>query len=138
MTNYEIKRLNTAYTDYINGVYHEISSFIIVLVGFCLATLSSQKITPMINFFLVAVVLFIFLAALLIEVFTTKSSLKKLLTQLKQKYKSDKESLKQINSYDIWFGFNFRIFRQITPAVIAILFAGYTLIEHGARAFQWW
>ena len=138
MTNHERKTLIAAYTDYISGKYHEISSFIIVMVGFCLATLSAQKISPTINFTLIALILVVFICIMIFETITTQSELKKVMIRLKDKYKSDEKSLSEIKSYDIWFGFNWRIFRQIAPSLFAIIFTGYTLFEHGARAFNWW
>ncbi|MBB1429549.1 hypothetical protein [Pseudoalteromonas sp. SG43-4] len=141
MTNYERKSLFEAYSEYVNGRFSELTDFVVLVVGFCLGTLSAQKIPPMYNLFIMAVVLTTFLYLMLKERNAPDSKLKSTLDRLKDKYKNkenNEEIMEEIHSYDIWNGFSGRAIKSNLPLIFGTIFCIYTLIEHAAKAFYWW
>ncbi|EGQ8301922.1 hypothetical protein NDJ00_15320 [Vibrio parahaemolyticus] len=141
MTNHERKSLLEAYSEYVNGRFSELTGFVVLVVGFCLGTLSAQKIQPIYNFVIVVVVLVTFLYLMLNERKAPDSNLKSTLHRLEEKYKNkenNKEIMEELSSYDIWNGFSGRAVKSNFPLMFGVVFCIYTLIEHAAKAFCWW
>ncbi len=55
LTNHERKRLLEAYSEYVTGKFNELTNNIVVLVGFCLGTLSAPTSLAIYNYFIVGV-----------------------------------------------------------------------------------
>ena len=138
LTKNERKRISEAYYFYVNGRFSYLSNFVIILVGFCLATLSASNISPVINFIMMLVVLILFLIFMLKERNNPDVSLKGVLSELTDKYQNKEnkdEAIQEINSYNVWDGFSNRTIGANLPILLSVLFALYTLIEHGLRAW---
>lgn len=141
MTNHERKRLLEAYSEYISGRFNELVSFIILVVGFCLGTLSAQKIPPIFNLAITLVVLCCFWYLMRKEKDSPDSNLNKILDELKKKYNKKEGSEKimdEINSYDVWKSYSPIVIKHNLPLLFGVLFCIYTLIEHSARVFNCW
>lgn len=136
----EIKRLNNAFSEYTAGKLKDLSDFIVLVVGFCLATLSASKIEAGYNVAIISIILFVFLFFILKAKDDPDSSLKKLITELNDKYKnsSNKSVIKHIKSYDVWNGFSPRVVWANFPILFSVLFCIYTLLDHSANAFCFW
>jgi len=84
LTNLERKKLLQAYSDYVSGRFNELVGFVVLVVGFCLGTLSSTKIEPKYNLTLVVIVLITFLILMLKEKNSSDSNLRKELDLLEK------------------------------------------------------
>jgi len=141
MTTHERKMLSEAYTKYVNGRFDELSNFIVILVGFCLGTLSATNVPPLWNVNITLFVMFVFLIALLNEMNGKGSELQKILVQLKGKYKpkkNNKADMKEIRSFDIWRGHSSRVVKHNLPLLFSALFSIYTVLYHFANYTKWW
>ncbi len=137
LTNHERKRLLEAYSEYVTGKFNELTNNIVVLVGFCLGTLSAPTSLAIYNYFIVVIILFVFVWLMLSERNTSKSKLKNILNELEGKYKTQnysQESLAEIRSYDIWKGFSNRVFKNNLQVLSATLFCIYTACIHALNA----
>ena len=140
MTNHERNCLTTEYKNYIEDEFNKISGFIFLVVGFCLATLSANRIPPEVNLGLVIIVFIIFLSLLIFAKKSDDSELRLEINRLKKKYKKHDNSediLSELDTYDIWVGFDKRSMKSFMPILIAILFCGYTAFEHLAEMLNW-
>lgn len=142
MTNYERKRLQEAYTDYVESRLSGINNLIVILVGFSLATLSVTKISPGFNLFVMGGVLLFFFCVLLREYGNRKNSaLWRVMNELEGKYKGKDDGgviLEEIRQYNIWGSFSAMVMGRLLPIIFSVLFCVYTLVEHLARAFSIW
>ncbi|AVI62618.1 hypothetical protein BB497_07815 [Halomonas sp. GFAJ-1] len=141
MTNYERKSLLEAYSEYVNGRFSELTGFVVLVVGFCLGTLSAEKIQPFYNLIIMVVVFSTFLFLMLKERNAPDSNLKLTLDRLDEKYRNrenNQEIMEEIRSYDIWNGFSGRAIKSNLPLIFGTIFCVYTAVEHAANAFSWW
>ena len=133
MTNHERNRLESAYQEYIDKEYTHIASFSITASGFCLATLSAQGISSLINIAIVIAFLLSFLFYCVIAITMSDSDLSSMIKHLKSKYKGRRSITKEINTYNFWFGWSARNFKHTLVPNISILFMAYTASEHLIR-----
>ena len=141
MTNYERKKLLEAYSEYVNGRFSELTGFVVLVVGFCLGTLSAQKIQPIYNLLIIVVVLATFLFLMLKERNAPDSNLRSTLNDYEQKYKNtenNQQIMEEIRSYDLWNGFSGRAIKSNLPLIFGTIFCIYTILEHSAKAFKLW
>src|SRR5690554_1548222 len=98
MEDLEREQLQKSFSGYANGRFNEVANLNIIVVGFCLATLSAQKIPACINM----VVVFIVFSATVIFSFRERGPrdypLRKMLDELKEKYRNSKEIVREIDS----------------------------------------
>lgn len=141
MTNHERKRLLEAYSEYVNGRFSELTGFVVLVVGFCLGTLSAQKIQPIYNLLIMVVVLATFLFLMLKERNAPDSKLRSTLNELEGKYgnrENNQGTMEEIRSYDIWSGFSGKAIKSNLPLIFCTIFCIYTLVEHSAKVFKLW
>jgi hypothetical protein len=141
LTNYERKKLLEAYSEYVNGRFSELTGFVVLVVGFCLGTLSAQKIQPIYNLLIIVVVLATFLFLMLKERNAPDSNLRSTLNDYEQKYKNtenNQQIMEEIRSYDLWNGFSGRAIKSNLPLIFGTIFCIYTILEHSAKAFKLW
>jgi hypothetical protein len=141
LTNHERKRLLEAYSEYVNGRFSELTGLVVLVVGFCLGTLSAQKIQPEYNLLIMVVVLATFLFLMLNERNAPDSKLRSTLDELESKYgkkEENGETMEEIRSYDIWNGFSGRAIKSNLPLIFGVIFCIYTIVEHSAKTFNLW
>ncbi|MGF1836427.1 hypothetical protein [Photobacterium sanguinicancri] len=138
MTNHERKRLIEAYTEYVSGRFNELTSLVVLVVGFCLGTLSASSIPPIVNIVIMVIVLITFKVLMTREKGGPNSKLKAVIDELEVKYgnkANHEETMEEIRSYDIWKGFSSRVVKHNLPLLFGVLFCIYTLIEHILKIF---
>jgi len=136
LTNHERKRLLEAYSEYVNGRFSELTGLVVLVVGFCLGTLSAETIPPIYNLLIIVVVLATFLVLMLKERNAPDSKLRSTLNELEGKYANrdnSEETMEEIRSYDIWNGFSGRAIKSNLPLVFGTGFCIYALVEHSAK-----
>jgi hypothetical protein len=137
LTNLERKTLLEAYSEYVTGRFNDLTNTIVVVVGFCLGTLSAPTNLASFNFLIVCIILGIFLWLMHSERNAPKSKLKRKLEELEDKYKARKNNediLDEIRSYDIWKGFSSRVVKHNLQLLFGALFCIYTLFIHALNA----
>jgi hypothetical protein len=137
LTNHERKTLLEAYSEYLTGRFNDLTNTIVVVVGFCLGTLSAPIKLASFNFFIICITLGVFLWLMLSELNAPKSKLKSKLKDLEDKYKAKENNadiLDEIRSYDIWKGFSSRVVKHNLQLLFGALFCIYTLFIHALNA----
>ncbi|TOG86808.1 hypothetical protein CGI91_22330 [Vibrio parahaemolyticus] len=130
MTKHQRKRLQSAQIQYLTTDYKHLVDFTLVCAGFSLATLSAAEIDPSFNLIVVLTLLLIFITWSGCEMFNNRGELKLLIKELCENYKNEPSKLREIKSYDIWFGMQLRTIKYHVSSAVSILFMGYTATEH--------
>lgn len=130
----EIARLDKVKESYIRTRLSGNNNLIIIVVGFCLATLSSENVSDQLNALFAVLSLVGFMFILLKQKRKKDNPLSYTLIVMRERYRDCQKTQELLNSYDIWKGLDEEKRYIWMPVAIAVIFCVYALYEHLARA----